>query len=112
MTTPNPADVTTEELVARAVHGVICRTSCGESWTEYREEADAVLAALSAAGRLLPEGGTERVEWAYPVWRDGETVWIETWLRAAGSIPRLSRRTVTEFPNGYELVGPWSEVTE
>jgi len=92
-----------------------CTDADGESnhrlHNETQEAADLIMFTLEAlAGRLLPEGGGERTEWAYPVDRDGKTAWIETWLRTAGSIPGLSSRSAITFPDGRVLLGAWVEV--
>jgi hypothetical protein len=95
------------DLVARAFHDV--DRIEGSRWEDWLNEADAALAALSAAGRLLPAGGTTRYERAY--WNP-RTQEVQTWWSfPTDGGPRLDRRrTVAEWPDGSTLTGPWVEV--
>lgn len=64
-------DLTATEIVARVLHasGLI------SEWDDLYEDAAADVAeALRAAGRLLPEGGETRTEWAA----------MDDWPRVAG----------------------------
>lgn len=73
------------------------------SWDEHM--ARVALDALAAAGLLVPAGAKTREVWAYPVTRDGEQVWIETWCRVARTAPPgLSTRT--------EITTDWVEVRD
>lgn len=67
-----------------------------------------ILAAL--AGRILPAGGEERTEKGWQ--SDGE---VHRHLAyGVNGLPYRSpdrQRTVTKWPDGSELVGPWVDVT-
>jgi hypothetical protein len=70
------------------------------------------LDALSAAGRLLPEGGEERTEWS-TVARPTNPRDI---CQSGPACPRAREhqfsRTVRTFPDGSEWINAWTEVTE
>lgn len=68
--------------------------------------ADAVLAAL--AGRLLPAGGSEQIEGGYEMPGNMGVMSLQGW----SSHPPTHRRTVTEWPDGSVLTGPWLPVEE
>lgn len=121
------------ELVARkmrfaatgADHWDLLVEHARDSW---RVNARAVLAAL--AGRLLPAGGEERTEWrvtyafeeAHRVvsrersYSNRTEAQMRTELAAArelgNAVDRVLRRTVTEWPDGSVLTGPWLPVEE
>lgn len=61
------------------------------------------VAALAAAGRLLPTGGVERVEFAH---KPGHLVHSHRCPDSALT------RTVTKWPDGNEWRGPWVSVNE
>lgn len=88
---PTPADV---ELVARAIWS--SDWPDGVDWSEarateleYRQNAHAVLAALAAAGRLLPADA-------------GQTEWTDP----TGAFKRITRI----WPDGSRWDGPWLPV--
>lgn len=112
--TPDPADV---ELVERAL------TEWSADWRgepdPNREAAHVAVAALAAAGRLQPAGGETRTEWAVR-WPkldpDPRALHPEygpdAEQHARGRVGRnrgteLYRRTVTTYPDGSTLTGPW-----
>lgn len=88
--------------------------------------AAVAVAALSAAGRLLPEGGAEHTEWAVnadgsslgrgPIPTVGDVpagrVMVAELRRKYGVEAWLESRTVRTFSDGSVLTGPWNEVTE
>lgn len=93
---------------------------------EIAEQVMWTLDALAAAGRLLPEGGQTRDEWgARPKgWDERDTAWIvpiDDEERARKSLQweghrrakaTLVHRTVTDWPNGARLIGPWEPVPD
>ena len=90
---------------------------------EYLNRAARGLDALRAAGRLLPEGGKRRTEYAVRVDRPhprrsekaGAIMgpWAEANARHAPTIWdgwATLQRTVIRWPNGSSYTGPWVEV--
>jgi hypothetical protein len=84
---------------------------CGMvSQTEHRKNARAVLAALGS--RLLPRGGVQLTRRGTRI-GDGSVLTLD---EAAGRYTLYAEsrrvRTVTEWPDGSVLVGPWLSVEE
>lgn len=89
------------------------------------EVSTASVAALSAAGRLLPEGGEERTEWrviyeyvdgsrsAELPFADEESArhYASPRIRDVVAAAELSHRSVTDFPDGSSYIGPWVPAT-
>jgi len=80
-------------------------------------QASAVLTALSAAGRLLPEGGATREEWGEldtclptvvrPV---SERYAIELLAEDPPPWLEIKRRTVTTWPDGSTYTSAWVKI--
>ena len=120
----NPEDI---ELVARTIaEHAHPKTEWASSWTAeshrdfFRAEARLVLEALAAAGRLIPAGGETREEFA-AIRRRGSLNRSEFVLRTSpeaarrtaevwGPLAYAGQRTVVEWLDGRELIGPWREV--
>ncbi|MCW2897883.1 MAG: hypothetical protein JWO67_148 [Streptosporangiaceae bacterium] len=77
----------------------------------------AVIAALEASGRLLPSGGEVSEEYSV-VFEDGyraktfDERLAQIWRAdpQAAIVGPVQRRTVTIWPDGSNLLGPWSPV--
>jgi hypothetical protein len=78
---------------------------------------DAVLAEIEASGRLLPSGGEVSEEYSV-VFEDGyraktfDERLAQIWRAdpQAAIVGPVQRRTVTIWPDGSNLLGPWSPV--
>jgi hypothetical protein len=131
---PDPADIA--ELRAAIANPAALVPRGDESETIAHWSALAVLAALGS--RLLPRGGEGRTEWGNRFQLRGHLggfgpsingLLSEATARArhadlvgrlahrAGDpldvvLAELVRRTITRFPDGSELVGPWLNVEE
>lgn len=96
-----------------------------ETWA--RVVAGMVLDALSAAGRLLPEGGETTVETEVVWLKDGrerdthtyENLTDEYWAQELAAATKYGvdlgprrRREVCTWPDGSTLVGPWVAVDQ
>lgn len=115
----------TAEIVARTLHRYL-----GENWGEDQEGAAlAVVEALRAAGRLLPEGGETRTEWGCEDnWPPGRGWQVDpvsvTELRNVAERyaamysgnseieHRLVRHEVRDFPDRSIFTGPWVAVDQ
>lgn len=112
----------TAEIVARTLHRHL-----GGDWGEDQEDAAlAVVEALRAAGRLLPEGGQTRTEWGVrsPKEKDYLVDGFDPdealfWARREVRILRdrdqeaaLIRRSTHAWPDGTTFTGPWVAVDQ
>ncbi len=74
-----------------------------------------VLEALSAAGRLLPDGGETRIEWG-PRCSDPSHLghlFVHGEMVSRNAVDGYrARREVREWPDGSSWTGPWVEVTD
>lgn len=113
--TPDPVDVQAAiaKIVASHAHQWVhadSLTPVVERW--HKSAAAEVIAALSAAGRLLPEGGEERTEWA----EEPNPTSPGDVCRRGDECPRVRfhnyRRTVRTFPDGSEWISGWTGVAE
>jgi hypothetical protein len=74
----------------------------------------AFLTALAAAGRLLPTGGSERIEWTEACGGSHQNCYPYGPYDSPDGhdVPPTHTRSVRFWPDGTELVGPWVAVDE
>lgn len=109
MSTPDPQDVELRDLIEQTITDTMQATEPDEDgyyhWLAESplELANAVLAALSEAGRLLPTGGEERTEGGLVI--DGR---VHPW---SASLPTHSRRVVVWRARKEPAVSePWNPI--
>jgi len=137
-TRPDPALV---DVVARAMrlHHLIAtldpagqrlcacgRRSEGDDWDEHM--AEVALTALSATGRLLPDGGETRVEAEVRYQTNNgalkDRVYYDGWtperrerefaaaIRLGAEVISERTRTVTTWPDGSTYTSAWTEIRD
>jgi hypothetical protein len=126
-TRPDPALV---DVVARLVLCNLWRPNGQDWWPamddltrgSFRAQASAVLTALSAAGRLLPEGGETRTLWRSHDLTSGGSITTRDRAQAQRFVDRsrdpfepnhenvLESSTVTTWPDGSTYTSAWREV--